>query len=174
MSPRSTGATKTSPPEPREVVLQLAQRFLRRPGWAGLSLRRLQFLEARPRLVRHVLRVGQPQIFALGQGGFTPFQQPLVLLVSDLVPARVYAGRPHVQVDHLGSHPGRQSAAPPGGRHISLPIAAPHPIRLAPSSRAPSAQAVAGTTPRFPSHALLEGDARKRTIHPLKCLNNHQ
>lgn len=46
---------------------------------------RLQFLEARPGLVRHVLRIGQPQVLALGEGGVARFEQRLVLLLSDLV-----------------------------------------------------------------------------------------
>ena len=72
-------------PRRRLVAPQLPQRLLECPCPAGLEFGGLQLREALTRLVGHVLRVGQPQVLALGQRGVTGLQQRLVLLLSDLV-----------------------------------------------------------------------------------------
>lgn len=91
----------------RLVAPQLPQRLLQRPGTGCLEFHRLQFIEAIPGLIRHVLRVGQPQVLASGQRIVAGLHQRLVLLLSHLV-YRIDDMTHDMEAikDHLWSAPG--------------------------------------------------------------------
>ena len=69
----------------RGVAPQFPQRLLDGPRPTSLEFGAFEFIESSARLVGHVLRVGQPQILALGQSGISCRHQRFVLLLSDLV-----------------------------------------------------------------------------------------
>ena len=113
-------------PGHRGIAPQFPQRLLQRPRPAGLEFSALELIKARFGLVSHVRRVGQPQVFTLGQGVVASLHQSLVLLLPDLVhgiedvphdveavedhlavgaghlvAAGIDVGRPHVQADRF-------------------------------------------------------------------------